>query len=153
MKLATFTGSCVPIAVTLCLVTLGLSGCQPADGPVAISELDGELYIAVCDDLVVGGAYGSFRPEGGQWARFWEADGQSAIADGTVAPLGQDSFGLRSTLLSAPTIEPGSQLAITFLGEPNPSSGTVAQFSVPTTGLAEGEWLTPRGDVLSSPCE
>lgn len=141
-------------AVVFIGTTVALTGCIPVKGPVAIGTLDGEFRVAVCEELIVERAIADFMEPGqAPEERFWEATGQATIPAGTIVKLPGDSFGMELGLYSEPSFTAGTRIWFTFLGNPDPNTGTIAEFSVPDSGVADGLWLTPDGEIQQTPCE
>lgn len=153
MKNVTSVGKATGGVTVFACVAVISTGCIPVNGPVAIGTLDGEFRVAACEELVVDGAYASIRDPGQEAERIWEAEGQVTIAEGTVVTLANDSFGMDTKLYREPRLIPGADLFFTFLGSPDPNSGTMADFSVPESGIEDGLWLTPDGEIQQTPCE
>jgi hypothetical protein len=153
MSHVTFAGRSVAVAAVAVVTATVLTGCIPVNGPVAIGALNGEFRVAVCEELIVEGAYASVREPGQDWKRMWEADGQVTIPSGAIVNLVNDSFGMELGLYREPSFSAGSRVSFTFLGNPDPNTGTIASFTVPQSGVEDGLWLTPDGEVQQTPCE
>lgn len=146
-------GRSLSLVVIVASSTALLAGCIPHNGPIAIGTLDGQFRIAVCEELVVDEAYASVVEPGEDWERLWEATGQTTIPAETTDYLGEATLGMETTFFIAPSFTPGTRFGFTFLGNPRPNDGTIAEFRVPDSGVADGLWLNTDGKTSALPCE
>lgn len=144
----------VATALVLSAATIVLTGCLPADGKVSIATFNGNLQVAVCEELVVEEALADVREPGADSeVRFWEAVGQVTIPAGTEVSLQDNPFGMDQRTFIEPNLSGGTRVWFTFIGQAGRDTGARVEFLIPESGLRDGVWLTNDGNVQQSPCE
>ncbi|MFE7846536.1 hypothetical protein ACFUTX_15230 [Microbacterium sp. NPDC057407] len=137
-------------------MVLVLAGCNrnyELLGPYALG-FDGEnVLVAVCEDRVVDRLFMSQATRTGgsvESERIWEARGEASLSAGEWLVVSGSNPGLVNSRMVAPDPGPGVRYNIGINDVPSPYYS--ASFTIPDDGLAEGDWVSPTGDVRSTPC-
>jgi hypothetical protein len=113
---------------------------------------EGDLLVAVCEQVHVGSGYADVKSEGkGEWATFWEAQGEAVIEAGTVGRFGDSPFGMDATRDDPPVVLAGDVIAVQLV----PSDGALDAYSVieiEDPAAVTGKWVNSRGEVSVTPC-
>lgn len=141
----------------LATLTIGaMAGCNrnyDVLGPYALGY-DGEhLLVAVCEDRVVEEiTMSEYVREFGNSSstRVWEAAGLLSLSTGESMVVGGANSGLANGKVKPVRLEPGMSYALALNDASSPD--LTALFTIPTEGLSEGMWLTPRDELLTQPC-
>lgn len=154
-------GGCARVAlgvVVLLVVGVGVTGCNrnwEVLGPYSLGFEEGELLLAVCEAGPVTRVYltKTVREDrSGEAPTVWEAEGYVQAEKGHVFVVGGVNDGLRNVLVGEPL--PVTEVRdYSVLFNEGDRATLSAVFYLPDSGLGEGEWLTPTGELRDAPCE
>lgn len=141
------------IAVAIAGTLAGCNRNYEVLGPYTLG-FDGEhLLVGVCEERHVEEVSMDEAHRNG-WSMdihtIWEAEGSQELASGEWLVVSGENPGLTNLLEDRADPSPG--VRYDFGIHPVTSPDFSASFTIPESGLPEGMWLTPDGDLTPTPC-
>lgn len=134
-------------------ILVTMTGCLPVDnfyGEVAIRDSDGQLEVAICEQVLTTNLLVEIRNPGGEWITILDAYGEATLLAGTTFMPAKPPAGLVDSASRVYRLEKGVQVNVLAV---SPAPDVTAYFNAGDSGLPTDQWLHTDSSTTDLPCQ